>query len=113
MAESIECPICYSAIVEHPAPAGIKSTGYTKTSCGHTFHPGCLSTWYNKNTDATCPCCRAEATETEKPKNAVAAANNPQQTRRYIDNRINTDVYSPINMEVFIQYMLTYIESSR
>ena len=63
MAEAPDCPICCNAIVEHPKP---KATGVTKTSCGHSFHPGCLGTWYLTNT--TCPCCRAEATKLEKPK---------------------------------------------
>lgn len=66
MAEPVDCPVCYEEIVDHPAPPGKKATGSTKTSCGHSFHPGCIATWYVKHTE--CPCCRAEATEFEKPK---------------------------------------------
>ena len=66
MAEHVDCPVCYEEIVDHPAPPGKKATGSTKTSCGHTFHPGCMATWYVKHTN--CPLCRAEATEFEKPK---------------------------------------------
>ena len=65
MAEPIDCPVCYEEIVDHPAPPGKKATGSTKTSCGHTFHPGCVATWYAKHSE--CPYCRTEATEFERP----------------------------------------------
>lgn len=71
MAEAPDCPICYSAIMEHPKP---NPTGSTKTSCGHTFHPGCLATWYL--TEPSCPYCRAPATELEVPKRLAPVSNN-------------------------------------
>jgi hypothetical protein len=71
-----ECPICYSAIVEHP---NANPTGSTKTSCGHTFHPGCLATWYL--TEPSCPYCRAQATELEKPRQLAPVSN-----KNFFDN---------------------------
>ncbi len=76
MAEVPDCPICYSAIVEHPNP---NPTGSTKTSCGHTFHPGCLATWYL--TEPSCPCCRAKATELEMPRQLAPVSN-----KNFFDN---------------------------
>ena len=117
MAEIPDCPICYTAIVEHPAPAGMKATGSTKTSCGHTFHPGCLSTWYNAQTEATCPCCRAEATETEKPKIPVTTATNVPPTNRELD-AMNIVMNSQIDMAdrlaqyINLNYTIHYDESN-
>ena len=114
MADTPDCPICYTPIVEHPAPAGMKATGSTKTSCGHTFHPGCLSTWYNAQAEATCPCCRAEATETEKPASTVG---NRPLTNRELD-AMNIVMNSQIDMADMIaqyanaNYNIQYDESN-
>lgn len=53
----MECCICLSAI-----EAGTSSA---TTSCGHSFHFGCLATW--SKTKSTCPLCRQAFTETETP----------------------------------------------
>ena len=58
MSTKVDCPICYEEIT--------KASGRTETSCGHTFHPKCIYTWYTK--DTRCPCCRKEAAETEMPQ---------------------------------------------
>lgn len=52
----MDCPICLDAITP--------STGVVQTSCGHSFHFSCISTWYAKN-KSNCPCCRAPAAPTE------------------------------------------------
>ena len=59
MSETTECPICYLGMDA--------TTGSATTSCGHKFHIKCIATWYITNTAATCPCCRAKATDLEKP----------------------------------------------
>jgi hypothetical protein len=39
------------------------TTSSARTSCGHTFHFGCLGTWANRN--ANCPLCRGPLGETD------------------------------------------------
>jgi hypothetical protein len=51
----MDCPICLNAIT--------KETGLVTTSCGHSYHFSCISSWYAKG--KTCPCCRAAPTSTE------------------------------------------------
>ena len=53
----MDCPICFEAISA--------STGIVTTSCGHSYHFSCISSWYSKQEVGTCPCCRAEAKPTE------------------------------------------------
>ena len=55
----MDCPICFSEINA--------TTGSTLLSCGHTFHLGCIATWLS--TAPSCPCCRAQPSETETVKN--------------------------------------------
>lgn len=54
----MDCSICLEAIAE--------GTSSARTSCGHTFHFGCLATWAGKNT--SCPLCRQAFTESDTPK---------------------------------------------
>ena len=41
-----------------------KDTGVVTTSCGHSFHLTCITTWFSK--DETCPCCRTQTSKNEK-----------------------------------------------
>jgi hypothetical protein len=52
----MDCPICFEAITA--------ATGLVTTSCGHTYHLSCISSWYSKN-DPSCPCCRTAPSATE------------------------------------------------
>ena len=79
MSTTVDCPICYEEIT--------KASGRTETSCGHMFHPKCISTWYTK--DTRCPCCRKEANETEIPPKQEG---NPFDMRLLSNNLYNTAV---------------------
>jgi hypothetical protein len=57
MDPTMDCCICLAAIEA--------TTSSVRTSCGHTFHFGCLATW--SKTKPTCPMCRQAFTETETP----------------------------------------------
>ena len=46
-----DCPICLRDIA-------VNTLGYTIISCGHTYHPNCLSSWFKLY--LTCPMCRAD-----------------------------------------------------
>ena len=49
----MECPICYDAITSQ--------TGIVTTSCGHSYHFACISSWFmTQEENSTCPCCRKE-----------------------------------------------------
>lgn len=57
-----ECSICYDAVIDFPAP---EATGSHRSSCGHLFHPKCISKWHLSQDQSTCPMCRKEAVEME------------------------------------------------
>ena len=47
----MECPICYDVITSQ--------TGIVTTSCGHSYHFTCISSWFmTQEENSTCPCCR-------------------------------------------------------
>ena len=60
-----ECSICYDPVIDFPAPEGLEATGSHRSSCGHLFHPKCISKWHLRQEESTCPMCRKEATELE------------------------------------------------
>lgn len=62
MSEKIECPICYEAVIDFPEA---NATGSHRTSCGHIFHPKCITKWYIQQETSTCPMCRNLANDTE------------------------------------------------
>lgn len=45
-----ECPICYEDVTD--------ATGIVKLSCAHTFHLSCITGWFSKQEQGSCPCCR-------------------------------------------------------
>jgi hypothetical protein len=47
-----ECPICYEAVTE--------DTGSVNLSCKHTFHLRCITDWFAKQSQGSCPCCRKD-----------------------------------------------------
>jgi len=53
-----ECCICLDEIV-------VATTGCVQLACSHTYHLGCISTWFQKN--PSCPECRSAPTEKEAP----------------------------------------------
>ena len=57
-----DCSICYDPVIDFPAP---EATGSHRSSCGHLFHPKCISKWHNGQDHSTCPMCRKEAVEME------------------------------------------------
>lgn len=57
-----ECSICYDPVIDFPAH---EATGSHRSSCGHLFHPKCISKWHLRQEESTCPMCRKEATELE------------------------------------------------
>jgi hypothetical protein len=91
MSETAECPVCYLGMDA--------TTGSATTSCGHKFHIKCIATWYISNHSATCPCCRAEATELEKPEKTTPMSNKDYMaaaTTSLIDSFL-ADTILPIN----------------
>lgn len=56
-----DCTICHDQITE--------ATGFTKLSCHHTYHLGCIVKWLLIN--ETCPCCRKNTTEYEIVKQKI------------------------------------------
>ena len=58
----MDCSICLNEIT--------KATGQVTTSCGHSFHFHCLSSWFAHQVDddipQSCPMCRHEAVEEER-----------------------------------------------
>ena len=56
----MNCPICYDEINSQ--------TGNVTTSCGHSYHFSCISSWYSKGERASCPCCRKEMAGRELPE---------------------------------------------
>jgi hypothetical protein len=42
-----------------------KTTGRVETTCGHVFHFKCLTSWFSKQAESSCPMCRQKATEFE------------------------------------------------
>lgn len=45
-----ECSICYESIA--------CSSEQRTLPCGHAFHTKCVSIWFSRNANATCPMCR-------------------------------------------------------
>lgn len=62
MSAPSDCSICYDPVIDFPAP---EATGSHRSSCGHLFHPKCISKWHNGQEHSTCPMCRKEAVEME------------------------------------------------
>ena len=60
-----QCSICYDDVIDHPAPEGMEATGSHRSSCGHLFHPKCISKWHVSQEESTCPMCRKKAGEME------------------------------------------------
>ena len=60
-----QCSICYDDVIDYPAPEGMEATGSHRSSCGHLFHPKCISKWHVSQEQSTCPMCRKKATEME------------------------------------------------
>ena len=57
-----DCSICQDAVIDHPT---IGATGSHRSSCGHLFHPKCITKWHLSQDHSTCPMCRKVATELE------------------------------------------------
>jgi len=53
-----DCAICLDAV-------DAKTTGRVETTCGHVFHFKCLTSWFSKQAESSCPMCRQKATEFE------------------------------------------------
>ena len=72
MSTETECSICREAVVP-------RTTGSTEMTCGHKFHPGCISDWLTRgHGPKSCPLCRTDATShelssmtPEQPANSV------------------------------------------
>jgi len=97
MSETVECPVCYLDIDA--------TTGSATTSCGHKFHIKCIATWYISNHSATCPCCRAKATDLEKPEKPAPLSNKDYvaaATASLIDSFL-ADTILPINEVTGVQ----------
>ena len=58
MATHESCAICLD-------PVSAKTTGRLETTCGHVFHFKCLSSWFSKQGESSCPLCRQKPTELE------------------------------------------------
>ena len=69
----MECPICYDAITSQ--------TGVVTTSCGHSYHFKCISSWLGTQEAGSCPCCRKEMSGTENfPEEAEADAESDDES---------------------------------
>lgn len=98
MSTTLDCPICYEEIT--------KASGRTETSCGHTFHPKCIYTWYTK--DTRCPCCRKEAAETEIPTKQEAVIDNNPFDMLLLSNNLYNITYNrirPVTLDIFIEHV--------
>jgi hypothetical protein len=59
MSTETDCSICREAVVP-------RATGSTEMTCGHKFHPGCISDWLTRgHGPKSCPLCRTDATSHE------------------------------------------------
>ena len=58
MAHHMDCSICLDSV-------DAKTTGRVETTCGHVFHFKCLTSWFSKQAESSCPMCRQKATEFE------------------------------------------------
>lgn len=52
-----DCPICYEEVTAE--------TGTVSLSCKHTFHLACITHWFSKQDQGSCPCCRKAMGEKE------------------------------------------------
>ncbi len=66
----MDCSICLDAI-------DAKMSGRVETSCGHVFHFKCLTSWFSKQDDSSCPMCRKKPTELEDFAHEDASAQPP------------------------------------
>ena len=73
MATHESCAICLD-------PVSAKTTGRLETTCGHVFHFKCLSSWFSKQGESSCPLCRQKPTELEdfSHENTLAPPRPPQ-----------------------------------
>ena len=79
-----DCPICLKQL---------KKSGSTKTSCGHSFHEQCLTTWFM--TSNTCPMCRTKLEESNE--DALKIRNTYDEATAYNDRimELNIKIYYP------------------
>ena len=72
----MDCPICYEKITSE--------TGVVTTSCGHSYHFACISSWLAKQEAGSCPCCRKEMSGTENfPEEAEADSDDESDEEDY------------------------------
>ena len=53
-----DCSICLDTVDP-------KTTGRVEMTCNHVFHFKCLSSWFSKQDESSCPMCRKKPTEFE------------------------------------------------
>ena len=58
MADHMDCSICLD-------PVNAKTTGRVEMTCKHVFHFKCLTSWFSKQDESSCPMCRQKAKELE------------------------------------------------
>ena len=66
----MDCSICLD-------PVDAKISGRVETSCGHVFHFKCLTSWFSKQNESTCPLCRQKPKELEDLTHKDASAQPP------------------------------------
>jgi hypothetical protein len=124
----MECCICKDVIDE--------TTSCTRTTCGHTFHFGCLATWTTKA--QSCPLCRHTFDEVSPPTRFIwedlLARPSPyyrplmisgrisiEESRRYLRQEL-TDLYAARPIEQYtgetpdpidIEFMLEHTSLTR
>lgn len=72
------CPICYEDINA--------STGSVNLSCAHTFHLTCITTWFTRQDQESCPCCRKEMGEKETVPVLESQSDDETETRSYVSD---------------------------
>ena len=89
MSENI-CPICYEDINA--------STGSVNLSCAHTFHLTCINTWFSRQDQGSCPCCRKEMGEKETVPLPDPESDDEDETRSYVSEESQEEEPEPVGV---------------
>jgi len=81
------CPICYEDINAR--------TGSVNLSCAHTFHLTCITTWFSRQDQESCPCCRKEMGEKETVPVVESESDDEAETRSYVSDESEDEEQEP------------------
>ena len=101
-----DCPICLEKVSEADS----------KTSCGHSFHEQCLTTWFM--TSNTCPMCRTKLEESNEDALKIRNAsdeteyNNRIMVRNQELEAISYEIQRRINNRLYFEQFVTKYNES-